>query len=219
MLWSLPPGATNLGLQQGAGGNAQIRESRSQRSGICLTESDLPWAESILERNGKSLAEIPIMSIENPTLAHFRHFSSLFTKLPSTTVENSLQITPFYAKQSQFQKRQNEHNFRHDKILRDFMPLTGPKNKPNSKPIQTQFNPKQSQLKPIQTQNKPNSKPIQTQFNPKQSQLKPIQTQNKPNQTQFSVFKSAVCSLKLDILLDLILIDHYNVFLINIFHI
>ena len=97
-----------------------------------------------------------IMSIENPTLAHFRHFSSLFTKLPSTTVENSLQITPFYAKQSQFQKRQNEHNFRHDKILRDFIPLTGPKNKPNSKPIQTQFNPKQTQFKPNKAKNKPN---------------------------------------------------------------
>jgi len=59
------------------------------------------------------------MSIENPTLsaaadlAHFRHFirrggfSSLFTNLPSTTVENPLQITPFYAKQSQSQVRQN----------------------------------------------------------------------------------------------------------------
>jgi len=60
---------------------------------------------------------------------------------PSTTVEIALQITPFYAKQTQFQKRQNEHNFRYDKILRDFMPLTGPKNKPNSKPIQTQSKP------------------------------------------------------------------------------
>ncbi len=60
------------------------------------------------------------MSIENLTLAHFRHFSSLFTNLPaykaadiyvpirhSTTVENPLQIDPFYAKQTQCQVRPN----------------------------------------------------------------------------------------------------------------
>jgi hypothetical protein len=32
-----------------------------------------------LERSGKPLGELPIMSIENPTLVHFRHFSSLLT--------------------------------------------------------------------------------------------------------------------------------------------
>jgi len=42
------------------------------------------------------------MSINYPTLAHFRHFSSLYTNFPSTTVENIRQITPFYAKQTQF---------------------------------------------------------------------------------------------------------------------
>jgi hypothetical protein len=47
---------------------------------------------------------LPIMSIENPTLAHFRHFSSLFTNMRSTPVENVRQIHPFYAKQSQFWK-------------------------------------------------------------------------------------------------------------------
>ncbi len=30
-------------------------------------------------QNGKPLGELPIMSIENPTLVHFRHFSSLLT--------------------------------------------------------------------------------------------------------------------------------------------
>jgi len=66
-----------------------------------------------MERNGKSLGELPIMSIENPTLsaavdlAHFRHFSSLFTNLSSTTVENPLQISLFYAKQSQSQVGEN----------------------------------------------------------------------------------------------------------------
>jgi len=44
------------------------------------------------------------MSINYPTLAHFRHFSSLLTNLRSTPVENVRQITPFYAKQTQFQE-------------------------------------------------------------------------------------------------------------------
>ncbi len=44
------------------------------------------------------------------TLAHFRHFSSLFTNLPSTFVESSLQITYFYAKQTQFPKSQMNAN-------------------------------------------------------------------------------------------------------------
>ncbi len=59
----------------------------------------------ILERSGNPLGELPIMSIENPTLsaaadlAHFRHFSSLFTtKFPSTSVENPLQISYFLCK-------------------------------------------------------------------------------------------------------------------------
>jgi len=115
-----------------------------------------------LERNGKSLAELPIMSIHNPTLsaaadlAHFRHFSSLYTNFPSTTVESALQITPFYAKQSQFSEGQKSCKFSIYKELRKFIALCERKNKPNSKPIQTQFNPIQSQFKPKQTQFKPN---------------------------------------------------------------
>jgi len=49
--------------------------------------------------------------IEYPTLAHFRHFSSLFTNFPSTTVESALQINSFYAKQSQFPKSPNERKY------------------------------------------------------------------------------------------------------------
>ncbi len=66
------------------------------------------------------------MSIENPTLAHFRHFirrggfSSLFTNLPAyKAVDIYVPIRhyncrglstnqPFYAKQTQFPKVQNE---------------------------------------------------------------------------------------------------------------
>ncbi|HIJ51929.1 MAG TPA: hypothetical protein HPP66_02100, partial [Planctomycetes bacterium] len=36
-----------------------------------------------------------LTSIENQTLAHFRHFSSLFTNFPSTTVVSALQIAHF----------------------------------------------------------------------------------------------------------------------------
>jgi hypothetical protein len=141
---------------------------------------------SQLERNGKSLAELPIMSIKNPTLsaagdlAHFRHFScfsSLFTILPSTTVENVRQITPFYAKQTQFWKWQNEHKHRYNKHLHDFLLLTGAK--------------KQTQFKANKAKNKPNSNPIQTQTNP-------IQTQSKPICSPFSIFSwtAAVKRLK-----------------------
>jgi len=70
------------------------------------------------------------MSINYPTLAHFRHISSLLTDFPSTTVENSLQITPFYAKQTQFCAFLARKRRFHGK----------------TKPIQTQFKPKQSQF-------------------------------------------------------------------------
>ena len=81
----------------------------------------------------------------------------------STNVENSLQIHPFYAKQTQFQKRQKNINAFLVMRYENLDILMGQKTKP-----------KQTQLKPIQTQ-----------FNPIQSQLKPKQTQFKPNQTQF----------------------------------
>jgi len=67
------------------------------------------------------------MSIKNPTLsaaadlAHLRHFirrggfSSLFTHFRSTTVENPLQISPFYAKQTQSQVGQNQRKLFYDK--------------------------------------------------------------------------------------------------------
>jgi hypothetical protein len=83
------------------------------------------------------------MSIENTTLAHFRHFSSLFTHFPSTTVENVRQITPFYAKQSQFYAFFARKRRFHEK----------------TKPKQTQLKPIQSQFKPKQTQFKPKNKP------------------------------------------------------------
>ena len=88
----------------------------------------------------KYLSEIPTMNIENPTLALFRHFSSLLTNLRSTNVENVRQITPFYAKQSQFYAFFARKRRFHEKI----------------NPIQTQLKPKQTQFNPIQTQFKAN---------------------------------------------------------------
>jgi hypothetical protein len=71
------------------------------------------------------------MSINYPTLAHYRHFSRFGHSCPlcpSTTVENPLQITPFYAKQTQFPKRQNEPIFAQYQGCQS-------QNKPNSNPI------------------------------------------------------------------------------------
>ena len=94
-----------------------------------------------------------IMSINHPTLAHFRHFSSLLTDFPSTTVENSLQISPFYAKQSQSQVRQNQHkHFCDNEICKNGQLVIQTK--------QTQFKANKAKNKPNLTQNKPNSKPI-----------------------------------------------------------
>ncbi len=70
-----------------------------------------------------------IRDMKHPTLAHFRHFSSLYTNLRSTPVENVRQITPFYAKQTQFCAFIARKRRFHEK----------------TKPIQTQFKPKQTQ--------------------------------------------------------------------------
>jgi len=114
------------------------------------------------------------MSIENPTLVHFRHFSSLLTNLPSTSVENPLQIHLFYAKQTQFPS-----------ILRQKR-LFGRKTNPikaNSNPIQSQSNPIQSQFPKGQNERKLCINNGLCQYTPPQPLQK--QTQNKPNQTQF----------------------------------
>ncbi|MBW7989568.1 MAG: hypothetical protein FVQ84_06065 [Planctomycetes bacterium] len=83
--------------------------------------------------------------MKHQTLAHFRHFSSLFTNFPSTNVENSLQITPFYAKQTQFQKESNERNLYDNNEICKYGHLVIQK--------------KQTQFKANKAKNKPNSKP------------------------------------------------------------
>ena len=61
-------------------------------------------------------------------------------------------------------------------ISPDFAPKTAiwKKNKPNSKPIQSQSNPIQTQFQPTCTENKPNSNPISTHLHRKQTQSNPI---------------------------------------------
>ncbi len=111
------------------------------------------------------------MSIENPTLAHFRHFSSLFTKFPSTSVEMPLQITPFYAKQTQFPKKSNDVNPYNTTDYERKRNWTLSENKPNSNP--NKANPKRAKM---------NINSIITKDYRKKDDF--AIRKNKPNQTQ-----------------------------------
>ena len=98
--------------------------------------------------------------IENQTLAHFRHFSSLFTNFPSTTVVSALQIAHFMQNKPNFQKAKFYIN---KEMAMDYDKKDtwwSGKNKPNSNPIQTQSNPIKANKMPKQTQNKANTNPI-----------------------------------------------------------
>ncbi len=113
------------------------------------------------------------MSIENPTLAHFRHFSSLFTL-------SVLYICREFST-NQLLFMQNKPNFQDDQMnvsniitrnYKIFIPLARYKNKPNSNPIKP--NPRKAKMNVNLTItkdyrkkddfvvriNKPNSKPI-----------------------------------------------------------
>ncbi len=92
----------------------------------------------------------------------------------STTVENSLQINPFYAKQTQFQKWQKNINTYLTMRYRNLDTLMGVKTKPK----QTQLKPIQTQFKPNKAKNKANSKPIKPNF---KRQISVFSSQMKPN--------------------------------------
>ncbi len=79
------------------------------------------------------------MSVENPTLAHFRHFSSLFTNLPSTTVENPLQINPFMQNKPNFRKSQMNVKSYNTMDYENLSDWTIGQSKPNSNPIKPNF--------------------------------------------------------------------------------
>ena len=79
----------------------------------------------------------------------------------STTVERSLQISPFLTNKANFPDTQmnvsNLSTMNYDKTDT----WSSGKNKPNTNPIQTQFKPN---TKPIQSQYKPKTNPKQTEF-------------------------------------------------------
>ncbi len=67
---------------------------------------------------------------ETRATSHERHA----TKLPSTFVENPLQISPFLTNKANFGKAQMNVNIYYIKEYQNFIPLAGQKNKPNSNP-------------------------------------------------------------------------------------
>jgi len=103
------------------------------------------------------------MSIKNPTLVHFRHFkhfSSLLTNLPSTTVESVLQNHLFLQNKANFPDAQMNVN---SILTKDYVNKSNwkvRKNKANTKPNKAN----QSQFKPIKCQNKPKTNPIKPNF-------------------------------------------------------
>ena len=87
---------------------------------------------------------------EHPTLAYFRHFSSLFTNLPSTTVENALQISSFLTNKPNFRKVQMNVSYVIIKVYENKTLGERGKNKANSNPNkanQSQFTKSQNEHK------------------------------------------------------------------------
>ncbi len=135
------------------------------------------------EQSTNILGEQSIMSIENPTLAHFRHFSPLLTNLPSTSVENVLQISSFMQNKPNSPNVQLNVTFFITMNYTIFTSLTKVKNKPNSNPIKAKTKPIQTQLLQrtklmqsvyLQRIMKKNADRCYEKTNPKQSQSNPI---------------------------------------------
>ncbi|MCH8120765.1 MAG: hypothetical protein IIC00_13700 [Planctomycetes bacterium] len=81
----------------------------------------------------------PFTSIQNPTLAHFRHFShfsSLFTLSPLYICrEPSTNQLLFMQNKPNLVRRRRIANSVYTRNYKNFIPLAGYKNKPNSNPI------------------------------------------------------------------------------------
>jgi hypothetical protein len=84
------------------------------------------------------------MGINYPTLVHFRHFS----QYRHSFNYNIFPFAPYLKKQTQCQVGQNQPKYFYNKHLGICGSIGNSENKPNSKPIQTQFNPKQTQFYP-----------------------------------------------------------------------
>jgi len=90
---------------------------------------------------GVNQGELPIMSIENPTLAHFRHFSSLFTPSPLYICrETSTNQLLFMQNKPNFPKSQMNVNPYNTMTNENKSNWTLGQNKPNSKPISSKAN-------------------------------------------------------------------------------
>jgi len=124
-----------------------------------------------------------------PTRSGFRNFAictlifAFSISLPSTLVETPLQISLFFAKQTQFQNRQNEDKYSNNKGLcqsttnneQRTLSKTNP-NKPNSpapreRPLQFPSQPEQAARRGNQAPNNQESRRIAEQTDHQQSKL------------------------------------------------
>jgi len=134
----------------------------------------------------------PFTSIENPTLAHFRHFSSLFTYSPLYICRESSTNQLFLCKTNPILSAiggfQMNLKFCNKMAYENISDWTLGENKPN----QTQFKPKTN---PICEMTKMNL----SYYSTKDYENKRLcrQRQNKPNQTQFQTqFQRTLSALK-----------------------
>ncbi len=86
----------------------------------------------------------PFTSIENPTLAHFRHsvprsFPTDCTILKGVRIITYFQTHSILTNKANFCKAQMNVNIYYIKDYQIFIPLAGQKNKPNSNPIKPNF--------------------------------------------------------------------------------
>ncbi len=120
----------------------------------------------------KTMNYEPFTSIENSTLAHFRHFSSLFTLSPLYICRGPSTNRPFYAKQTQFPKSQMNVSILLQTAYENKRDWTIGQSKPNSNPIKPNYRKAKMNVNLTLTkdyrkkddfavqQNKPNSNPI-----------------------------------------------------------
>ena len=144
----------------------------------------------------------PFTSIENPTLAHFRHFSSLFTLSPLYICrESSTNQLLFMQNKPNFQRSQMNVNTYNTTDYENIANWTLGESKPNTNPIQTQSNPICQSVKLMQSvylqrimkKNADNgykkTKPKQTQFKPNQTQFPSRNSKNAPDFTKNMVIE------------------------------
>ena len=140
------------------------------------------------------------MRIKNPTLAHFRHFSSLFTKSPPLHLSRTLyKSTLFMQNKPNFQKATMNVNIYYTKAYKNETAFRRAKNKPNSNPIKANSRKAQMNINSLITKdyknfiplagykNKPNSNPISE--SPKMN-VNVFSTKDYENKTAFRLQKN-----------------------------